>query len=96
MHSSHIIYDMADLRELIVMIIVQAYRDCTLCRCMGFKYSILSIQAMQAKYEGDYAGTLSLGTKALCLNIIGGFVHILFLFAIMFTPILLSFVFNVI
>lgn len=53
-------------------------------------------KAMQAKYEGDYAGTLSLGTRALCFNIIGGFVHVLFLGTLTFLPILLKFVFDVI
>lgn len=57
--------------------------------------TFLYVQAIQAKYEGDYAMTLSLGTKALCFNIIGGFVHVLFLCAITFTPILLQFVFHV-
>ena len=51
---------------------------------------------MRAKYEGDYAGTLSLGTKALCFNIVGGCVHILFLCALIFIPILLQFVFDAI
>ena len=55
-----------------------------------------SLQAMQAKYEGDYARTLSLGTRALCFNIIGGFVHVLFLGVLTFLPILLKFVFDVI
>ena len=54
-----------------------------------------SVQAMKAKYEGDYAGTLSLGTKALCFNIIGGCAHILFLCGLTFIPILLL-VFNTI
>ena len=56
----------------------------------------LPMQAMQAKYDGDYARTLSLGTKALCFNIIGGCAHVIFLCAMTFIPIMLRFVFNVI
>lgn len=58
-------------------------------------YSSLFFKAMQAKHNGDFAQTLSLGTRALCFNIIGGLVHVLYLCAITFTPILLHFVFEV-
>ena len=50
---------------------------------------------MQAKHNGDFAQTLSLGTRALCFNIVGGLVHVLFLCAITLTPVLLHFVFKV-
>jgi hypothetical protein len=59
-------------------------------------FLIFSIQAMKAKYEGDFAGTLSLGTKALCFNIIGGCAHVLILCALIFIPIMLRFAFGVV
>ena len=61
-----------------------------------FNFLICSIQAMKAKYEGDFAGTLSFGTKALCFNIIGGCAHVLILCALIFIPIMLRFVFSVV